>query len=318
MSDNNSVRVPTFSDMDDDSNTNNSVTVYEDDQDVSYFNKSLNRPQFNPSTGKRSPLALLNHKPSIRSSAGGAGTSSQLQQQSDSQQVMKAIVKTETVHTAVSADDPWDPFMRISDEILLEIFYHLPKKALFRVACVSQRFNRVARDESLWVTMDLGGKYLTHHTIGEVISRGAVVLRLAQAKIQTPIFRDGFPHRGFQSKLVYLDLSMVTLEPEYLTQLLATCSNLRKLSLEAVKIDNAVCREIAKNSCLEVLNMAMATGFTGMAVKHITKLKSLVALNISWTDLDKVHVGKLVENLTATMMRLNIAGCRSTLLDSRK
>lgn len=311
---NNSVRVP-LAEMDDDSNnTNNSVTIYEDDQDISYFNKSLNRPQFNPSTSKRSPLALLNRKPSLRSSA-AAGSSSQM----DNQQV-KSAVKNENccVFVDISEMEPYDPFMQISDEILLEIFYHLPKKTLNRVARVNKRFNRVARDERLWGSIDLGLKYITCHSLGEIITRGTQVLRLAQTKIQLPIFKEGFPYKGFQSKLQYLDLSMTALEPTYLAQLLATCTNLKKLSLEAVKIDNSVCREISKNQSLEVLNLAMVTGFTGIGVRYITKLKSLNSLNISWTDMDKVHVGKLVENLTATMLRLNIAGCRTTLLDSRE
>lgn len=304
-----------LNDFDDDS-TNNSVTIFEDEQEINYFNKSLNRPRFNSSSGKRSPLALLNRKTCNRSIAGPSSSS----QPSSSQQV-KAAVKNGPESIEIDCEEVeycFDPFTRLSDEIVLHIFTFLPKKALNRVACVNDRFLRVSKDDSLWVRMDLGLKFIRSGAIGEIISRGLIVLRLSQAKIQMPIFDEEFPIEGFQSKLQYLDLSMTTMETKYTAQLLGCCKSLRKLSLEAIRVDDSVCCEISKNKNLEVINLAMSSGLTGIGVELITQLKSLVALNISWTNLETASVSKLVENLTATMLRLNIAGCRTTFLDKRE
>lgn len=51
-------------------------------------------------------------------------------------------------------------FESLSDEVILQIFKYLPKKALFRISLVCQRFRQIALDESIWIRMDLGNKSL--------------------------------------------------------------------------------------------------------------------------------------------------------------
>jgi hypothetical protein len=296
----------------DDDNSNLSVTIYEDERNLNYFNKSLNRPQLASITyNKRSPLAMINR---TNYQVPGTSSSSNLVQPQIQQKILEKIDSVET------PDERPNYFNHISDEILLHIFSYLPKKALNRIAMVNYRFSRVSKDESLWVRLDLGGKYVRAGAIGDVISRGIEILRLSQAKIQAPIFDDSWiSTEEFQSKLAYLDLSMTTLEPHFLAQLLSTCRKLKKLSLEATEVDDAVCLQISKNKNLEVLNLSMAEGLTKAGVEYlVTQLKCLFALNISWTHLDLESVTILVENLTAMMLRLNIAGCRNSLLDKRK
>lgn len=299
-----------FGDIDDD-NSNLSVTIYEDEQNVNYFNKSLTRPQLVPITyNKRSPLAMIN-----RSNFAQPGTSAA----SNLVQPQIQIKTHEKTESSPSSDERISYFDQISDEILLHILTFLPKKTLSRVAMVNERFCRITKDTDLWIRMDLGGKYIRSGAIGEILSRGLVVLRLSQAKIQVPLFEPWIAIEDFQSKLQYLDLSMTTLEPHFLAQLLSTCRQLKKLSLEATKVDDGVCLQVSKCKNLEVLNLTMAEGLTKEGVTHLaTQLKCLVSLNISWTQLDIQSVFILVENLTATILRLNIAGCRNSLLDKRK
>lgn len=301
----------TTSDFEDDKDlsTSVSVTVYEDDSDISYFNKSSKPRILNASLGKRSPLAIIN-KPNQPSGA----SSSHQQPVKTPSKIDEAFVKRLQQKESFP-----DPFQFISDEVLLHIFSFLPKKALFRVALVNDRFSRVMQDDTLWVRLDLGNKLLKRGAISKILCRGLIIVRLAQAKIQSPIFESHFIAEGFVSKLQYLDLSMASIDKTSLGQLLATCRLLKKLSVEAVPIDDDVCREIAENANLEVLNMAMCEGLSqdGIVIM-LPRLQNLLALNVSWTQLNSDCVAAVVEQLTPNIMRLNVAGCRKSLMDKRE
>lgn len=125
--------------------------------------------------------------------------------------------------------------------------------------------------------------------------------------------------RSFESKLQYLDLSMVTITKPSLKMLLGRCRQLKKLSLEHVPLNDEICNEIGKNTGLEALNLAMCSGLEAWSIrKMMENLKQLNSLNISWTNLTIDAVTSLVTNVTPNLMRLNIAGCRRTMYDSRK
>lgn len=101
--------------------------------------------------------------------------------------------------------------------------------------------------------------------------------------------------------------------------LLSRCRQLKKLSLEHVALNDEICNEIAKNTGLEALNLAMCSGLEAWSVRKIMEaLKQLNSLNISWTNLSVDAVTSLVTNVTPNLMRLNVAGCRKTMFDSRK
>lgn len=75
--------------------------------------------------------------------------------------------------------------------------------------------------------------------------------------------------KDYLTKLQYLDLSMAVISTESLVQLFSKCRQLRKLSLEHVPVNDAVCKAIAQNRRLEVLNLAMCTGINPYGVKKI-------------------------------------------------
>ncbi|XP_055534037.1 S-phase kinase-associated protein 2 [Wyeomyia smithii] len=210
-----------------------------------------------------------------------------------------------------------DYFTRLSDEMILQVFRWLPKKTLIRCSEVSKRFNRVAQDETLWTRLDLSCRSLREGAIGRVISRGTVILRLAQAHVSFPVFSPCSVEPNFQSKLQFLDLSMCTIEPDTLQQLLSHCRSLRKLSLENVPLSTGCCNEIAENENLEALNLTMCEGLECHNVlKLLQKLTKLHSLNISWTHLSRQSVEVLVTHVTPTLLRLNIAGCRQSMSDA--
>lgn len=306
MNENQNFSKSSLNDLEDEKDLSNSVTVYEDDNDLNYFNKSSINRILNSSIGKRSPLATLN-KDSNQPGPSGIQTKKSAAELDES--FFKRLQPKEA--------SP-DPFERVCDEILLQIFSYLPKKTLNRVALVNRRFSRVMLDETLWVRIDLGNKPIRRGALSKIISRGFVVLRLAMTKIQSPIFESGFNPEGFESQLQYLDLSMASIDKPSLAQLIGVCRSLKKLSLEAVPVDSSVCREIAKNKCLEVLNLAMSELDRDSMVALMTNLPNLLSLNISWTHLNSACVLIVMANLTPSIMRLNIAGCRKTLIDKRE
>lgn len=139
-------------------------------------------------------------------------------------------------------------------------------------------------------------------------------------QINHPVFEPRFleTETNFESKLQYLDLSMITITKPSLKMLLSRCRQLKKLSLEHVTLNDDICNDIAKNTQLEALNLAMCSGLEAWSVRKIMEsLKQLNSLNISWTNLSVDAVTSLVTNVTPNLMRLNVAGCRKTMFDSR-
>ncbi|XP_031620766.1 S-phase kinase-associated protein 2 [Contarinia nasturtii] len=209
-----------------------------------------------------------------------------------------------------------DNFTKLSDEVLLLIFKWLPKKTLNRCSLVNHRFCRVVQDESLWARLDLAGKTIQPYALGRILVRGAIILRLAQSKILEPIFDMSRLQKDYSTKVQYLDLSMAVISTDSLVQLFTKCRQLRKLSLEHVPVNDAVCKAIAQNRKLEVLNLSMCTGINPYGVKKILgSLKGLHTLNISWTSLEVHSLREFAHYINDNMTRLNIAGCRKTMTD---
>lgn len=77
------------------------------------------------------------------------------------------------------------------------------------------------------------------------------------------------PSPKYISKLQYLDLSMATIPTSALVELLSHCTRLKKISLEHVPLNDAVCKELANNRQLEVLNLAMCSGISRYGVRKI-------------------------------------------------
>lgn len=212
-----------------------------------------------------------------------------------------------------------DLFSLLSDEVLLHILKWLPKKTLLSCGQVNRRFNRVSKDETLWYRLDLSNRTLQFDGLVEVLSRGVIVLRLAQTSIVNPTPESNYLEFPACIKVQYLDLSMCTVSVAVLGALLANCRALVKLSLENVPLDGRICAEIAENRKLEALNLTMCSGIDATGMRLMAKaLTRLHSLNVSWTSLSAEAVQELVRNLTPQIVHLNLSGCRSTLTDESK
>ncbi|ELU03262.1 hypothetical protein CAPTEDRAFT_136445, partial [Capitella teleta] len=202
----------------------------------------------------------------------------------------------------------------LSDEMALCVFRWLSKSMLVRCARVCKRFYRLSLDETLWRRIDLSNKTLRPGVVGTVLDRGAAVVRFAKTEVAHP--NSSFNQYPRLSKLQYLDLSMAVVSPQGLEEILATCQLLRKLSLENCHINDSVCGYIGQNRNLEVLNLCMCEGLTENGLVPIcNNLQSLDALNVGWTEMSRGAVVYLVICLPQCLTKLNLSGCRETLLD---
>ncbi|XP_077531708.1 S-phase kinase-associated protein 2-like [Haemaphysalis longicornis] len=213
-----------------------------------------------------------------------------------------------------------DPFMDLSDEMILDVFKWLPKTVLASCGRVCKRWMRLAFDESLWRRIDLTQKHISPGVLGNVLNRGVVVLRLAMASVKAPVFGDTpllccpADRSWGVSKVQYLDLSMASIEVSALSELLGSCSQLKKLSLEQCPLDDHICRLIGANRDLESLNMCMTKGFTHAGITHITRgCTSLTSWNLAWSGMTTASLDTLVLTVTPKLRKLNISGCRTEL-----
>lgn len=216
--------------------------------------------------------------------------------------------------------DGEDPFMDLSDETILEVFKWLPKSVLISCGRVCRRWMLLAFDESLWRRLDLGKKLLGPSVLGNVLSRGVTVLRLATADVKTPIFDDTpllccpADKSSVACKVQYLDLSMASVSKAALCQLFARCTQLKKLSLEQCTLDDQICRLIGTNRDLEALNMCMTTGITPTGIAHICRgCTSLTSWNLSWSGMNRACLDSFVLTATPKLRELNISGCHMEL-----
>ena len=68
----------------------------------------------------------------------------------------------------------------------------------------------------------------------------------------------------------YLDLSMAVIDTIALEQLMAACTQIKKLSLENCELNDKICEKIGENNNIEVINMALCQGLTMNGLSLIT------------------------------------------------
>ncbi|KAK2554647.1 S-phase kinase-associated protein 2, partial [Acropora cervicornis] len=164
----------------------------------------------------------------------------------------------------------------LSDEIILSVFQHLPKKTIVKCAQVCKHWKRLAYDESLWRCVDMTKANLFPGLLGKVLKRGTRVLRLAHAKIASPLCDDNtssFP-------------DVVPLSPHSP-------------------------RAISELRRLKVLNLAMCTGVTLTGISSLVKSgknTSLKQLNFAWINLTRATILHAIRNLPR-LQQLNLSGC---------
>eukprot|EP00092_Neocalanus_flemingeri_P025066 GFUD01027182.1.p1 GENE.GFUD01027182.1~~GFUD01027182.1.p1 ORF type:complete len:514 (+),score=163.99 GFUD01027182.1:108-1649(+) len=224
----------------------------------------------------------------------------------------------------VQVKEARDLFNLMSDEVVLSVFRWLHKGTLARCALVCKRWYRLSSDESLWRRLDLGLATVPPGVVGQVVSRGCGVLRLARATLQPGIFSSctsglpTFPTTSMEtSRLQYLDLSMASMSPTCMDTLLSYCTILKNLSLEMCSVSDSASTAISYNPSLSVLHMGQVQGLTTLGISRIlSSCTQLVELNLGWTSLSSPAVQAVCSLLQPTLRRLCLSGNRDTLLDT--
>lgn len=125
-----------------------------------------------------------------------------------------------------------NPFDKVSNEMIIQVFLYLPKPTLAKVAQTCQRFYSITLNEVFWRRLDLGLKTLGKGRLGQILARGVHMMRAARVTINSPAIMNP----SLECKLQYLDLSVASIQPSDLEAVIGSCKNLRKLSLEMCQV----------------------------------------------------------------------------------
>ncbi|XP_069370290.1 S-phase kinase-associated protein 2 isoform X2 [Paralichthys olivaceus] len=200
----------------------------------------------------------------------------------------------------------WDS---LPDELLLRVLVCLPLQDLLRVSTVCRRWHRLVLDESLWHSVDLEG--LTHMgaALQQVLNTGVRRLRCPRSFVENLLFSTSSP-----LQLVQLDLSSSIIPTSALESVVCQCSTLEYLSLEGLRLSDAIINALAMNVNLLQLNLSGCSGFSAAALADMfTSCCRIEQLNISWCEFSSDHVKSVVSNLSSSVTHLNISGYRESL-----
>ncbi|KAK3773790.1 hypothetical protein RRG08_010999 [Elysia crispata] len=220
----------------------------------------------------------------------------------------------------------FDPFDRVSDEIILRIFHQLPRHAMCTCALVCRRWARIVCDLSLWRRMDFGGRPLKVGILKILLERGVEVLRLNRSEIMgdftSTVHGAPDPRRSPLSedrmyRLQMLDMSMCNVKTSMVEAMLKFCPYLRKISLENIPVTEQLLMNMGFTSpYLDTVNLAMCQGVTYKGLQCIIDhCPSLSHLNIAWTCMSHQDICHVIKNLPEQLLSLDISGNRDKISD---
>jgi hypothetical protein len=126
-----------------------------------------------------------------------------------------------------------NPFDRLPNELVHNVFRWLNKASLCHVSMTCRRFASLAADESFWRRVDLGSKRLIPGTLGIIMARGARVVRAARTTLPAPVLGDGGASpcwsrvpKHFSARLTHIDFSSATIDANELAKVFEKCREL--------------------------------------------------------------------------------------------
>ncbi|XP_056259720.1 S-phase kinase-associated protein 2 [Seriola aureovittata] len=201
----------------------------------------------------------------------------------------------------------WD---HLPDELLLKILFYLPLQDLLRMSTVCKRWHRLVFDESLWHSLDLEG--LTHMdaALQRVLKTGVRRLRCPRSFMEELHFTV-----SGSLQMVQMDLSSSIIPTSALESIICQCRLLEHLSLEGLRLSDAIINSLSKNLNLVQLNLSGCSGFSAAALADMLRsCSSIEQLNISWCEFNSDHVKSVINNLSSGVTHLNLSGYRESLM----
>jgi len=225
-----------------------------------------------------------------------------------------------------------DYFSELSDEIILNILKWIPKPLLLKYAIVCKRWYHLMFDQTLWRRHDLANKIVNAEMLIKLLNRGIQIFGLGRSDLRKSsrkrivqggnlILTDLASQIDFHLnpfiRLECIDLTNAFIDTNSLNVLLKHCKYLEKISIEALEVNNETMLHLSNNKKIDTLNLCLVRGLTvdGLVV-ILNNLKCLTSLNVGWANLDRESVALLCKYLPSCLERLNLTGCKTTLLDS--
>eukprot|EP01135_Chromosphaera_perkinsii_P001655 Nk52_evm32s208 gene=Nk52_evmTU32s208 len=151
---------------------------------------------------------------------------------------------------------PRNRWLTLPEEIFLNIFSHLEQTDLSRCGRSCTLFKRITSDETLWRSIDLSGKKLSHASLGDIGSKRPRQLKLAQARgLSTKGIRRLAENCG--SSLKCINLSGVDgLEDSNLTPLVRSCHELNFIDISWSKVTDTGIQALVRH-CPKITGLVL-------------------------------------------------------------
>ena len=196
----------------------------------------------------------------------------------------------------------------LPNEVILNIFAHLTVKDLGRCAQVSKNFCLLAYDKSVWTKVLITSGIVPHQLLKQALSRGAKYLGLSNLSFVSTV-EPNFPPNN---QVEYLALSSSLMDEKYFRQLILSCHNLKKLSVNDGywKSDDLMKGILQNSNSLKVLDLS------GCDKLKQQDVKSIISSCLELTDANFDHMtfwnayslSSIFANLTTNIEKLSLSG----------
>ena len=191
----------------------------------------------------------------------------------------------------------------LPNEVILNIFAHLTVKDLGRCAQVSKNFCSLAYDKSVWTKILVTSGIVPHKLLEQALSRGAKYLGLSNLSFASTV-EPNFPPTN---QVEYLALSSSLMDEKYFGELILSCHNLKKLSVNDGdwKSDDLIKGILQNSNSLRVLDLS------GCSKLNRQDMKSIISSCLKLTEANFDHMtiwDSIFLNLTPSIEKLSLSG----------
>ena len=190
----------------------------------------------------------------------------------------------------------------LPDEVVLNVLGFMDIKELLLCGQVSKRLRAIANDESLWLKLNLYKRNVPYDFIEKAAGNGCQYLSLTCCDI-IPLNKKSESSFNFKYLSVHGNLQGVK-------KLVRNCSSLKKLSVANLTLDSDDIQYICQShQSLQVLDL-MSCKIDGPNPTELIKdlLTNCAHLNeINIRNSFKSHIQALVDNLTPTILKVNLS-----------
>ena len=224
----------------------------------------------------------------------------------------------------------------LPDEVILNMLGFLNIKELLLCGQVSKRLRAIANDESLWLKLNLHKRKVPYEFIEKAAGNGCQYLSLtgcdilhftgkSKTSFKIKYLNVSYTRKGVQklvqncSALQKLSVAGLTLDSDDIQYICQNSKTLQVLDLDSCKFDLHKLKESQIGQTLEDLELEYCNFRTKSIQDLLTNCAHLTELNFCVhyeNDLLDPHIQALVDNLTPTILKVNL-GYQENLQDEQ-